>query len=45
MGLDMIWIILAFLGGLFLPAPYEDLAKSAARSVWAWIKSVFVRTE
>lgn len=39
--MDIIFIILAFAAGLFVPAPYDEIARNTFSSVWNWIKSWF----
>jgi len=33
------WILVGIVIGIFIPAPYETIAKTALTKAWNWIKS------
>lgn len=40
----LFWMIVAFLVGLFLPAPYSDVARKFLRGLWDKFKGLFKST-
>lgn len=42
--MDLLLVVLAFVAGLFMPAPYDQIAKNVFSKIWAWITSWFDKT-
>lgn len=41
----LIYILIGFVVGIFVPAPYEIIARTFFSSVWATVKGWFTRSD